>query len=306
MSFFKRLFCVALVIFGVVIGSLYAAPPSFENDFAKHLTDGEPDSQWNIEKVYDLNIDPDRTLFANLRRFFYPDVGGQWGQLWEYIRIIGVWIFFIFLVWIGIQFLLNGDDEAKLWEARQHLMFLLYGAFLYFGAVWILGVALNIASPWGSIALVNNFQNNLWFQLLAFFKSLAFFAAIIALVVAWYRMMSAMDSEDKLKAARNGIVNVLIALVLLKVVDFVYLLAQDATLFSQAKSLIIRISKILWYAIGVGMLASVFVSGYLYITDGWSGEWAKKAKNIFQTVFIVGLTIFLFLLIVYQVIAQFG
>jgi hypothetical protein len=81
---------------------------------------------------------------------------------------------------------------------------------------------------------------------------------------------------------------------------------MDTTFFDQARVLIIRISRILGYAIGVAILWSIFVAGYYYITDGGSGEWAKRAGKILQTVFIVGLTIFLFLLIVYQITAQFA
>jgi hypothetical protein len=90
--------------------------------------------------------------------------------------------------------------------------------------------------------------------LLAFFKGIAFFAAIVALAVAGYRMMHAMGREEQLASARNGIINVLIALALMKVIDFVYLLAMDTTFFDQARVLIIRISRILGYAIGVAIL----------------------------------------------------
>ncbi len=117
---------------------------------------------------------------------------------------------------------------------------------------------------------MENFQNNLWLQLLSFFKAVSFFAAIVALVVAGYRVMSAMGHEDKLTAAKTGIVNVLIALVLMKVIDFIYLLAQDPQFFTEASGWIIKISKILGYVIGVGIFGSVIVAGYQFITDGGS------------------------------------
>ncbi|USN56221.1 MAG: hypothetical protein H6766_03995 [Candidatus Peribacteria bacterium] len=89
---------------------------------------------------------------------------------------------------------------------------------------------------------------------MAFFKAMSFFAAIIALVIAGYRMMHAMGHEEQLKSARNGIINVVIALVLMKVIDFIYLLAMDTTFFDQARTLIIKVSRILGYAVGIGIL----------------------------------------------------
>ena len=119
-------------------------------------------------------------------------------------------------------------------------------------------------------------------------------------------MMYAMDDDSKISEAKNGLVNVIIALVLIKVIDFVFLIAQSPDFVTQAQSFIISISRVLAYVIGIGMMMAIFISGYLYITDGGTGDNVAKAKNIFMTVFFIGLTIFLFLLVIYQVIATFG
>ena len=49
----------------------------------------------------------------------------------------------------------------------------------------------------------------------------------------------------------------------------------------------------------------VFVAWYLYITDGWSGNNFKKASNILVNILLSGLVLFAFLLILYQVFAEF-
>jgi len=46
-------------------------------------------------------------------------------------------------------------------------------------------------------------------------------------------MMGAMDKEDKVKAAKTGILNVIIALVFIKIVDLIYFIAQEPDFTSQ-------------------------------------------------------------------------
>jgi len=66
-----------------------------------------------------------------------------------------------------------------------------------------LGTVLNIGDIQGSGQLVDRLQNSLFLQILSFFKVLAFFAAIIMLVVSGFRMMSAMDKSEKVTIARK-------------------------------------------------------------------------------------------------------
>jgi hypothetical protein len=112
--------------------------PSFENHFAQPLTDGQEDAQGNVEQLRNFDISADDSLFDNIRRLFYPAISGEGGQLRDYVTTIGAAIFFIFLVWIGIRFVIDADDESKLSEHKKHLITLLIGAVIFFGAAWIL------------------------------------------------------------------------------------------------------------------------------------------------------------------------
>jgi hypothetical protein len=51
--------------------------PSFEADFANHLTNPDDTGENTTERVYDLQIDPNISLAENLRQLFYPSVGGN-------------------------------------------------------------------------------------------------------------------------------------------------------------------------------------------------------------------------------------
>jgi hypothetical protein len=58
-------------------------------------------------------------------------------------------------------------------------------------------------------------------------------------------MIRAFDEEEKLKAARTGILNVFLALVFIKIVDYVFFIVQVQDFKSRAVELIVQISKFL-------------------------------------------------------------
>lgn len=284
---------------GLLTASAFAQAPSFD-DFAGWL------SQWS-EKVYTIDgVDPNKSLQDNLINLFYPDVTGNKSILRQYIRIIWVGLFVLFMIFNATSLLLNGSDETKVKSSLQNIGVGFLGAVLYFGAVRIVGIALNLTASGPAQDIITNVQQRVLFQVLLFLKAAAFFAAIIALIAAWLKVMAAMDQEDKIKSARRGFLNIIIALVFIKVIDFLYLIAQKNSFASDATTVLISIAKIVWRIMGAALVIAVIVAGYLFITDTGSGDGAKKGKNIIITVFFVWLTIFLFLLIIYQLLVQFG
>ena len=57
--------------------------------------------------------------------------------------------------------------------------------------------------------------------------------------------MVSMDDEEKLTAGRQGILNILIALIIIKLIDYVYFIAQTPDLKTKATELIVEASKVL-------------------------------------------------------------
>jgi hypothetical protein len=39
---------------------------------------------------------------------------------------------------VGATFMLNADEDAKITNAKNSLMYLMYGGFLVFGSMWLL------------------------------------------------------------------------------------------------------------------------------------------------------------------------
>ena len=58
-------------------------------------------------------------------------------------------------------------------------------------------------------------------------KAIAFIAAVFMIVVHGFKMMSSADASDKVKAGLKGLLNVIVALVIIKLIDYVYYIAHD-------------------------------------------------------------------------------
>jgi hypothetical protein len=114
---------------------------------------------------------------------------------------------------------------------------------------------------------VSSLQNKLFLQILSFFKVLAFFAAIVMLVVTGFRMMSAMDKSDKVKTAQKGAINVIIALVFIKIIDYLFYIAQTPAFGAKAADMIVNVAITLGWVLGALFVLALFYAGYLLITS---------------------------------------
>ena len=118
--------------------------------------------------------------------------------------------------------------------------------------------------------------------------------------------MAAMDKADKVKTAQKWILNVIIALVLIKIIDYIYYIAQSPAFASKAGDLIINVAIVLWYVLGAVLVAAIFYAGFLLITSSGSEDTMKKARSVAINIVIVAAVVFLFLLIVYQIFNEFA
>jgi hypothetical protein len=213
---------------------------------------------------------------------------------------------FVFLVVAGINFIMNAKEADGPKKAWMSLVYIAYGAFLIFGVTWILWSVLNIGGVQWTAEIVQNVQNTLFLQVLSFFKVLAFFIAIVMIVVYGFQVMSSMDQSDKIKTIQKWILNVLIALVFIKLIDYIFYIAQTPDFGAKASTLILDVARILWFVLGAALVLAVFYAGFLLITSSGKEETFKKATWFIVNVFIVSMVVFLFLLIVYQIFREFA
>jgi len=141
---------------------------------------------------------------------------------------------------------------------------------------------------------------------LAFLKAFAFFAAVTMMIYYWYHIVSALDAEEKFKKWRQGVVNILIALVLIKVIDFLYFIAQEQDFQSRATDFIITTAKVFLWLLGAAFTIMMIVAGFQLIVGAWKAESMKKLKSVATAIVLWSIILFMFLLIIYQIVQEFG
>ncbi len=305
-----------LAIQGQTNAAVWVAP-SYEDNFSRYLTEEIPDSHGRVETVYNLWIDSSKSLKDNIRCLFYPnaymvpwcDSASAGGKIRDVIRYIWFALLVMYIVMAGIDLLLEWRNPEKVKLALKALFYILYWSFLFFGVTWILWWVLSVETVQWSAWLVEWLQwwpDSLFFKALTMLKSLAFFMAIIMLVIYWFRIMAASDQADKIKTMITWIINVVVALVIIKVIDYVYYIAQLPTFTEKATEFILEISKIIGFVMWATLVLMIFYAWFLMLTDQWKSENMKKAKNVIVWVLLAALVVFMLLLIMYQIFAEFG
>lgn len=312
----KKILLGIIVLIGLVraVPSQAQVPPSFDNNFADYLRDDTPDQYGRSESVFWLCVDREQSLMDNVRRLFYPNPINYTGscassagwELWDTLRILWWWLLFLMLVRTGIMFIFANNEEDKLKKAKNNILYILYGSALFFGSTWILGSVLNIWQIQWTGQLASRLENGLFFQALSLLKAGAFFIAIILMVFYGFKIMAAMDKEDKLANAKRWILSVIVTLVFIKIIDYVFFIAATPDFANSAGDLIIQAATLLWYVIGALIMLIFFYIGFLLLTSSWNEERVGKAKKLLIWIVVSTMVIFLFLLILYQLFNEFS
>ena len=286
---------------------VYANAPSFEKNYVSYLTKNGDNPNWN-ETLWDLSnigVNKNISFMENIKNIFYPDLSGQWWRLWDIIKVIWLIIFVLMLVWQWFQYTLQADDETKVAGFHTNFAYIFLWGIIFFWATWILWIGLNIWWDGGSNELINKLDNSLLFQIFSALRAGAFFIAIILLAFTWWKIMVAMDSEDKIKAGKQWILNIIISLLVIKVIDYIYYIAQTPDFKSKATELIVEISKVLWYILWWFFTIALIYYGFRLMFSNWDDEWLKKVKSVIMAVFLWSLVLFVFFLIIYQITQEF-
>lgn len=283
-----------------------AAPPSFEANYVDYVMgrkwENRTENLWDLGRI---GIDKNKNLKDNIKNIFYPDNMWQGWKLWDIIKTIGFIVFVAMLVFQGLQYVAHSDQEDKVWELHKNFLYIFLWWLLFFWATRILWIWLNLGWGWGSETLMNNLDKSIMFQIFAWLRALAFFIAIILLIFTWWKIMVAMEQEDKFKIASRGLLNIIVPLVLIKIIDYIYFIAQTPDFKSKATEIIIEVSKVLWYILWA-FFTIMIIYYWFRLMFGWNDEQLKKVKNIIVAVFLWSLVIFIFFLIIYQIAQEFA
>lgn len=286
----------------------YANPPTFEQNFAEHLMQSNTWSEYGNESLWDwstLWLDKNKSIVDNIKNMFYPDSSGQWGKIWDLIKVIGLIVFVLAIVRQGFSYVLASDEEEKIKWYHINIAYIFLWGVIFFSATWLLWIGLSVWWDGGTAWLLQRLDTGIAFQIFSGIRAWAFFTAIVLLGYYGWSMMSAMDDEDKLKTMRQWVINILIVLVTIKLIDYIYFVAQSPDFKSKATELIVQISKVLWYILGWFFTLSIIYYWFRLMFSGGDEEALTKVKNIITVTLLWTLVLFLFFLIIYQVVQEF-
>ena len=287
-----------------------ATAPTYEDQFVRDLENG-----WWVLKPENFGVESKKTLKQNITDMLYPSASkGNDSKIYDVVKGATLWVMILFIVWAGASLLISWKKPE---EAKKHLYSLLYillgGVFIY-GASWLFWNVLSFGNDAltnrseggiGWVADVFVWKGSVLFVVLSAVKAFAFFLAIIMIVITWFKVMAAWD-WDKWKKLVKWLINVIVALLIIKWVDFIYYLAADGGNFvAKSSDFIINVAKVFGWIYWVIVVLMVIIAGYLYVTDGWSWSNFKKASNVLVNILLSGLVLFSFLLITYQIFAEF-
>lgn len=294
-------------IFPVVNQTNATNAPKYGSDFADDLMKNE--DKWVIDPISRFKVDKDKTLAQNIVALFYPSTSDAGNAIYKVIRDMTLWVMIAFFVWAWASILFNRKPEDVKKTLRSLVYILIWWLFIY-GANWIFGDVLNFhewdftPTDWW-VEWVSDAAHKVFFVVLSALKAFAFFLAIIMIVITWFRVIAAWEWE-KWKKLVKWLINVVIGLLIIKWIDFIYYIAADTKHFVEnAANLIINIAKIFAYIYWVIVVIMVIIAWYLYMTDGWGWSNFKKASNVLVNILLSALVLFAFLLILYQIFAEF-
>ncbi len=300
--------CIAFV--GLHQQTTHAVAPRFEQNFADYLTQKKWWNSYGNESFWDLSRIGFKSwvpLQENIKHIFYPDTTGQWWAIWDLIKVLGFVVFVVMIIRQWFQYALNADNTDKIKDLHVNFAWIFLWWLIFFLTTWVLWIGLWISwTTWWSETLVNNLDKNIIFQIFAGIRAGMFFMAIVLLGYTWWKVIVGIDDEERIKVAKNWVLNIVVALIVVKIIDYMYFIAQSPDFKNQASTLLVEVSKVLWYILWWFFTIMLIYYGFRLMFSGGNDEHLKKVKNIIIGVFLGSLVIFMFFLIIYQITQEFA
>lgn len=303
--------CIAsfLLIAMSILSSLFVTPVfawDFLSDVAAPLL-----TEWGYgdERAYDFGIDDTADLRENLKMIFYPDANAD-NQIWKFFRNILAGLLVLAIIYTWAQFVLYADQPEEVNKNLLNLVFILIGALAIFLSVWILDTLLNIRNVswvwWSDPNSLTSKISDIALLVLGVMKGFAFFLAIIMVAYNGIKMLYAVWAEDKVKAAWQWVLNVVMALLFIKIIDYLYYIAWQSNFWDSASTLITQVSRVLGWVLWLWFVLAIIYAWYLMITWQWNDERIGQAKSMIKSVAVIGLVILIFLLVIFQIFWDIG
>ena len=145
----KILFWLMIILWSFyTISNVFANPPSFEDNFVNNLMVSDTPNEYGNESLWDwsqLWLDKNKTVMENIKAMFYPDITGQWGKLWDIIKVLWLILFVWALLIQWFMYLIDSDNEEKVQSYHVNIAYIFLWGILLFATTWILWIWLSVS-----------------------------------------------------------------------------------------------------------------------------------------------------------------
>lgn len=321
----------------------YADAPKFETQFANYLINKEGVLEQWVENVFDkdifqkadeqekifdpasFGIDRNQGIRQNIINIFYPQSYENSGRIRELIKnaMIGFMIIFMFLSATDLLLHTKDADPEQIKASALKFAYIIFGWLLVFGSWWLLAqIGIRWADnniqwtawiiqwlqwqyDWDEWSGLYNQTSGIFFDVINTVKAFSFFVAIVMIARYGFQVIRwGMDDTDTLSTAKQWVINIVVALVVIRVIDFVYYIAMSPSFNSEAINTLMIVATYVWYIIGALFIIVLIYAGIKIITSNGDETSITTAKTYVINMFLIGITILLFLLIVYQVMQE--
>lgn len=260
--------------------------------FGENVYAGAINIQWTDE-IADVSLNLGTSGNA------IEDISDTWFSILRTVKVITMWLFVIFLVYIGAQMIMSmGSNEEELssakrqiWYALIALVFInipgtLYEAFYKDDSTTIgnrvsTGNFEDLPTESGGNMFVDMFVfgHTLNSQIVMFLEIIVFMIAIFMITLSGLQLILSHGKEDSMKKAKQKVMYTVIALIFVWIIEAWKRLAfggevkDGINLFQSVANLV------LFFAVPIAVFF-LTLAGYYYITANGDEERVKRAKNI--------------------------
>ena len=225
------------------------------------------------------------------------DLNRLWSSLLLKAKVVVQWLLIIFIVYAGIQMIISmWSDEEKLSSSKRQIRYVLI-AIIFINVPWAIFDAFRpenhgivdwepnpnnfVAEPTGDSIFINDVMFGDLFddKIIGFVKVLLFILAIIMIIMAGIKIMTARWRDDHVKDGKTKIIYSILALIFAWIMEAWKYIAfnWDVTGWLDLFGTLANLALFFAWPTAIFFLT---LAGYYYITANGEEEKVKKAKSI--------------------------
>ena len=213
------------------------------------------------------------------------DIASKWLSL---ARIIIAGIALVYMVWIGVDMVVNNSNEENIKKGKKQILYTLLGFFFLNTGITLVNIftctsagAAGCTNPLFDSTQADTFMTSL----MRFLEVLVFGIAIIILTYAAFELIVSWGNEEKKKKAKHRFVYGVIGLIVLLFIEFWWGVVGSFDI-SGAQTILSRILNIALFFAGPVAIFFLMLGAYYYITSAGDEEKTKRGKAIIMNTFI--------------------